>query len=294
MKKVVSWIVCVLAAVVTHAQITPVANSSKEQILIGESVQLTFELKAIEKNAAVQWKFPDSVLHFEFVKFDTADLFKKTITITSWDSGAWNFEGIRVTVPSTVNGKPTVLAFPPVTVNVMYDTTGSAVLNDIKPIIEISNIGEDWIAYTIIGIAVLSLFLIIYIFRKWKQKQPSAFVFEPVAGAYEEFEKALMQLKQKNRSSQQEQKELFTQLSFIIKRYAERTFRQSYTAYTTDETAIHLSPVAGRDETNTLIQVLRLSDAVKFAKFTVPEHDCTAAFNSVETAIKHIHQQMNA
>ncbi len=294
MKKVVSWIVCVLAAVVTHAQITPVASSSKEQILIGESVQLTFELKAIEKNTAVLWKLPDSVLHFEFVKFDTADLFKKTITITSWDSGAWKFEGVKVTVPSTVNGKPTALAFPPVTVNVIYDTTGSAILNDIKPIIEISNIGEDGIAYSIIGTAVLSLLLLIYIFRRWKQKLQSASAPEPITGAYEEFEKALLQLKEKNRSSQQEQKEIFTQLSFIVKRYAERTFRQSYTSYTTDETAVHLSPVAGRDETNTLTQVLRLSDAVKFAKFTVPEHDCTAAFNSVETAIKHIHQQMNA
>lgn len=293
MKKGFLWMAVFFASEFTQAQVTPVVSGSKDKILIGEPLLLTFELKAIDRNAAVQWRFPDSIAHFEIMQFDTADVLKRQLTITSWDSGAWNFEGVKVTVPSNVNGKPTVLAFAPVTIRVEYDTSNAAVLNDIKPIIEADRTGERWIAYLVVAIAVLSLLLLIYLFRRWKRKQPGGIVLEPSSGAWEEFEKAVQQLQQSGLSTQQQQKDFFSQLSFIIRRYTERTFQQPYTKYTTDETQFHLAAAAGRDEAMAVVQVLRLADAVKFARFTAPEQDCTAALYSITAAIKQIHQQKN-
>lgn len=291
MKKGCIWIMSFFVGLLTQAQITPVVSGSKNKILIGEPLLLTFELKAIERNASVQWRFPDSVDHFEVMQYDTSEVLKRQLTITSWDSGAWNFEGVKVTVPSNVSGKPVTLAFAPVAIQVEYDTTGKAVLNDIKPIIEANQTGERWIAYLVVAVAVLSLLLLIYLFRKWKQKQSTVTAFEPPLGAWEEFEKAIQQLQQAGLGTQQQQKEFFSQLSASARRYAERTLQQPFTKYTTDETQFHLAASAGRDEANAIVQVLRLADAVKFAKFAAPEQDCIAALHRVTTAIQQIHQQ---
>ena len=291
MKKGSILIVSLFVGLLTQAQITPVVSSSKNKILIGEPLLLTFELKAIERNASVQWLFPDSVAHFEMMQYDTSDVLKRELTITSWDSGAWNFEGVKVTVPSNVTGKPVMLAFAPVTIQVEYDTTGKAVLNDIKPIMEAEQTGERWIAYLVVAVAVLSLLLLIYLFRKWKQKKANLAGFEPSLSAWEEFEKAIRQLQKASLSTQQEQKEFFSQLSAITRRYAECTLQQPYTKYTTDETQFHLAASAGRDEANAIVQVFRLADAVKFAKFAAPEQECIAALHRVFTAIQQIHQQ---
>lgn len=291
MKKGSILILSFFVGLLTQAQITPVVSGSKNKILIGEPLILTFELKAIERNASVQWLFPDSVAHFEMMQYDTTDLLKRRLTITGWDSGVWNFEGVKVTVPSNVTGKPVTIAFAPVTIQVEYDTTGKAVLNDIKPIIEADRTGERWIAYLVVAIAVLSLLLLIYLFRKWKQKQSTVTAFEPPLGAWEEFEKGIKQLQQAGLGTQQQQKDFFSQLSLIARRYAERTLQQPFTKYTTDETQFHLAASAGRDEANAIVQVLRLADAVKFAKFAAPEQDCIAALHRITTAIQHIHQQ---
>jgi hypothetical protein len=288
------WMFCFCSAVITQAQITPVVSSSKSKILIGEPLKFTFELRAVERNTAVQWKFPDSLLHFEYISFDTTSLLKREIKVTSWDSGEWKLEGISVTVPSNVSGKLQTLKFESAPVQVEYDTTGSAILNDIKPIIEVENVAEQWIAYTIAAVTFLCLLWLIYLFRKWKTKKSKAVVFESSAGAYEEFTNALVQLKNQGMRTQDEQKELFTQLSFAAKRYLERSFQQPFSKYTTDETEFHLAPAIGRDDTSLFVQMLRLADAVKFAKFTAPAHDCTAAINNTETVISHIHQRSKA
>lgn len=292
--KLFAFVVFVYCVVFTQAQVTPVVSGSKDKILIGEPLTLSFELKAIDRNAPIKWKFPDSIEHFEYISFDTSDILKREITITSWDSGAWNFGGISVTVPSNVNGKPQQLKFAPRQIKVEYDTTGSAILNDIKPILEVENAVEQWIGYTIAALTVLCLLVLIYLFRKWKAKQATAITFEPIAGAYDEFSKALNELKTKNWGTQAEQKEQFSQLSFIAKRFLERSLRQPFSKYTTDETQFHLAPVTGRDASASFIQVLRLSDAVKFAKFAAPQNECMDALHKTEIILKQIHQQLNA
>jgi hypothetical protein len=273
------------------AQITPVVSGNKDKILIGEPLKLVFELKAIDPSAKITWIFPDSIEHFEYVQFDTASVLKREITFTSWDSGAWQLKGVSVTVPSNVNGKPQVLQFPAKEILVEYDTTGSRILNDIKPIIEVNAIDNPWIAYSIVAAAVLCLLLLIYLFKKWKAKQPASQQFEPVAGAYEEFIKVVNELKQKSWVTQQEQKTGFSELTTAAKRFLERNYRQPFSTYTTDETIFHLAPVTGRETAAQLTQVMRLADAVKFAKFAAPAQECSSALIQIETIIKQIQQQ---
>ncbi len=276
---------CLLMGFFSFAQITPVISSDKEKIYIGEPFKITLELKAIDRNAGVLWKFPDSIPHFEYISFDTSDILKREITITSFDSGLWSIDNIEVVVPSNVNDKPVLLKFPVKEISIEYDTTGSQVLNDVKPIIEVNG-GEKWIGYAVAAAALLSLLLLIILFRRWKKKKIILADEESSYSPLEDFLKTIEKLKQQSWNEQLEQKQHFSELSQALKRYFERSFRQPFSKVTTDELMMDLQPHLLNEQLITITQTLRLADAVKFAKFTAVQEDCMNALTGAETLIK--------
>ena len=257
---------CMLMGLFSFAQITPVITSDKEKIFIGEPFKVTLELKAIDRNAGVQWKFPDSIPHFEYVSFDTSDILKRVITITSFDSGLWSIDNIEVVVPSNVNDKAVLLKFPSKEILIEYDTTGSQVLNDVKPIIEV-NAGEKRIGYAVAAAALLSLLLLIILFRRWKKKKIVIADEDSNYSPLEDFIRTIEKLKQQSWNEQLEQKQNFSELSQAVKRYFERILRQPFSRVTTDELMMDLKPHLLTEQLISITQTLRLADAVKFAKF---------------------------
>lgn len=276
----------------SKAQVTPVITASKEKILIGEPFKLKLELKAIERNAAVQWKFPDSIPHFEYVKFDTSNLFKREITLTSFDSGVWSIDNIEVVVPSNVNGQPQLLRFPAREILIEYDTTGNQLLNDVKPIIDV-NAGEEWIGYAVAAAAVLSLILLIILFRRWKKKKIVAAVNDSKYTALEDFLLVVERLKKEDWDTQLAQKKNFSDLDHGIKRFYERKIHQPCTRLTTDELALQLRQYVLNEPLINIIQALRLGDAVKFAKFNAGKDECIEAVIQMETIIRKSDTELN-
>ncbi len=282
-----------LAGLYSYAQVTPVISASKEKILIGEPFKLKLELKAIERNAAVQWKFPDSIPHFEYVKFDSSNLFKREITLTSFDSGVWPIDNIEVLVPSNVNGEPQLLRFPTKEIVIEYDTTGNQLLNDIKPIIDV-NAGEEWIGYAVAAAAVLSLVLLVILFRRWKKKKMIVTVNDSKYTALEDFLQVTERLKQEAWDTQLGQKKNFSDLDHAVKRYYERKLHRPFTKLTTDELALDLKQYLVNENLISIIQTLRLGDAVKFAKFSAADEECIAAVTQVETIIRKSDTELTA
>ena len=232
----------------------------------------------------MQWKFPDSIPHFEYVSFDTSDILKREITITSFDSGLWSIDNIEVVVPSNVNDKPLLLKFPSKEILIEYDTTGSQVLNDVKPIIEVSG-GEKWIGYAVAAAAVLSLLLLIILFRRWKKKQLIVADEDSNYSPLEDFLRTIEKLKQQSWNEQLEQKQNFSELSQAVKRYFERSLHQPFTKVTTDELMMELKPHLLNEQFISITQTFRLADAVKFAKFTAPKDEWMNALHGTETVI---------
>ena len=276
---------CLLTGLYSNAQVTPVVTASKEKIFIGEPFKIKLELKAIERNAAVQWKFPDSIPHFEYVKFDTSNLFKREITLTSFDSGLWAIDNIEVVVPSNVNGQPQLLRFPAREIMIEYDTTGNQLLNDVKPIIDV-NAGEEWIGYAVAAAAVLSLILLIILFRRWKKKKQIAVEIESKYTALEDFLLLTERLKKEEWDTQLGQKKNFSDLDHAVKRFYERKLHQPFTRLTTDELALQLKQYVLNEPLISIIQTLRLGDAVKFAKFNAGKDECIDAVTQMETIIR--------
>ncbi|MBP6687360.1 MAG: hypothetical protein KA160_05835 [Lacibacter sp.] len=285
-------IVCLLMmGVSAMAQVTPVVTASKEKIFIGEPVTLIFELKAISRNADVHWKFPDSIPHFEYVALDTTDLLKRAITITSFDSGLWAVTKVTAIIPSNVNGKEQLVTFPMVEVLVEYDTSGNQMLNDVKPIIEV-NAGDAWIGYAVAAAAVTALILLIILFRRWKKKKLSTFIVNSANTALEDFLIATKKLKTEEWDTQLAQKKNFSDLSHAVKHYYERSLQQPYSRLTTDELAMQLKPYLLNETLINTIQVLRLGDAVKFAKFAAHQDECLQTIERMEITIKQSEKEL--
>jgi hypothetical protein len=291
-KAIVIWMVCLIAGIVTHAQITPVVTGDKEKILIGEPLKLTLELKAIERTADVKWKLPDSIPHFEYVSFDTADLLKREITISSFDSGVWTIDNIAVVVPSNVHGKPQLLKFPPKEIRVDYDTTGNQLMNDVKPIIEINSM-EYWIGYVVVAAALLCLIILVVLIIRWKKKKVVPVDKDDSLTALESFQQTVAKLEKQSWDKQLEQKQNFTELSQAIKKYFERKLHQPFSKLTTDELVIELRLYLSNEQLIALAQNLRLSDAVKFAKFAAPQQDCITALKETASIIRQADKQVN-
>jgi len=273
------------------AQVTPVVTASKEKIFIGEPVKIRFELKAISRNAQVHWKFPDSIPHFEYVAFDTTDLLKREITVTSFDSGLWAVENVTVVIPSNVNGKQQLVTFPMKEILIEYDTTGNQLLNDVKPIIDV-NAGEAWIGYAVAAAAVIALIWLIILFRRWKKKKITSVIEESANTPLEDFLITTKRLKGEEWDYQLVQKKNFSDLSLAVKRYYERKLQQPFTRLTTDELAMQLKPYVLNETLINIIQALRLGDAVKFAKFAAPKEECLQTIETLETTIKQSEKEL--
>ena len=290
-KEIFIAVVCLLMGVCSIAQVTPVVTASKEKIFIGEPVKLRFELKAISKSASIQWKLPDSIPHFEYIAFDTTDVLKREMTITSFDSGLWAIENIAAVIPSNVNGNEQVVTFPLKEILVEYDTTGNQLLNDVKPIIEVNG-GELWIGIAVLAAAIISLILLIILFRKWKKRKAEAVVEEFAKTALDDFLTTAKRLKEEDWDTQLAQKKNFSELSFAVKRYYERKLHQPFSKLTTDELAMQLKPYVLNETLISIIQMLRLGDAVKFAKFAAAKEECLQTLETMESAIKQSEKEL--
>ncbi len=282
----------IAGAVATTAQPTPVITGEKDRMLIGEPVKFTLELRAVDRNASVRWILPDSLTHFEYIRIDSSDLLKREITITSWDSGVWELEPIKAIVPSNVNGQPIELLFPAKEITVAYDTTGSKIMNDVKPIIEAGDANEQWIGYTIAAITLLSFLLLIALFRKWKTKEALVFEEDASVTPLDEFLKSIARLQQQSWSTQQEQKQQFSDLSFSVKRYLQRMIRKPVLQRTTDGVSTLIAHELSREQLLKLVQWLRLTDAVKFAKYKLPEEECSAVLTDIKQWVQQVDEQL--
>lgn len=285
-------LISLLTGLCAHAQVTTAATVSKDKIYIGERFTLKLELKAIDRNATVHWKFPDSIPHFEYVQFDTANQFKRSVTLTSFDSGLWAIDDIVVSVPSNINDGEQVLRFPAKEILIEYDTTGNQLLNDVKPIIE-TTAGEAWIGYAVAAAAVLSLILLIVLFWRWKTRRIVVTGSDSTNTALEDFLLVTTKLKLENWDTQLIQKKNFSELDYAVKRFYERKLRQPFTRLTTDELALELKPHLLNDHHIRIIQALRLGDAVKFAKFSTAPEECIDHVLQLEAIIQKSAIEMN-
>ena len=265
------------------AQPTPVLTTEKTKIFIGEPFRVTLELKAVDRSAAVQWIIPDTLEHFEWITMDTTDMLKRTYTLTSWDSGTWKLEPLQVLVPSNVDGKPVKLSFTAAEIRVEYDTTGSNLLNDIKPIVEVNDAGEQWIGFVVTAAALIGLLALWLLFRRRRLLTQSGAAEEDAGSSYDQLRAVIAELRTTDWENPLQQKQALARVRSAFRSYLAQSVGTVVATSTTDQLGVHLQQQLQRPQLLELVQVYRLTDVVLFARFQATVTDCQSALDTIES-----------
>ena len=271
------------------------ANLDRNKILLGE--QVTLQLKAEDINSRIfflqDWfNIPDSISHIIVAKstaVDTIDAggvtdYVQTLTITSFDSGKWKLGPLQLVMQDRTTGKQTFLQTDSIVLEVLpVDVSSMQNYHDVKDILKVDVKPDYWLYVAIAASVIVLIILIVLMVKGSKKKKPA--MPKP---AYEgtPLEHALQQIKElqsEDLTAKRQVKLFYTRLSDILRNYFNDKFSVHSSQATSDELMVLLSVYLQDEKYRTqFYQLLRLSDAVKFAKY-IPSNDQNEA--AVQIAI---------
>lgn len=258
------------------AQVSIKASVDRDKILIGEPVSLTVDAY-VPLGSDVAWFASDSIDHFDITKRAAVDTtndidgkkISQVLTITSFDSGRWTIPQFEV----NVGGKP--YYSDSLTIDVAFISFNPKEnYHDIKDIIVIRNPVLKYIPWIIAAVAIVSIAIIILLWGKTK-KRPVIAVQTKIKTltAYEDAMRALAELGKKGIIGENE-KSYYSEMNDILRKYVSDKFGVSTFERTNEELIIQLSKMdLPQKPFNSLMQSLRMSDFVKFAKYRPSEED---------------------
>ena len=253
------------------------ATSDRDKILLGEQIKVL--LKSDNLNGITNWfAFPDTINHLEVVersKIDTIEIagtqnYQQTITITSFDSGQWQIPSLQLVAANNV--KYTTL---PITIEVIpVDVSQMQDYHDIKEIVEVEQKNSRLIIIIIAAITLISIGLIYWLMKKKKavvvQAPKLTGNLSPVQWALQELDK----LQAENLPAKNAVKQHYQQLTNIARQYFYLQLNHQSLHQTTAEWMLDLQAISVRQDAKTsFLQLLRLADTVKFAKYLPPAEE---------------------
>ena len=281
MKKLLLFILSL--SLVASAALAQKANffvsADKQKIIIGEPFIITLQA-AFPKGKKIAWTTVDTIPHFEILSRSVIDslangkevLVKQTLTATSWDSGRW-----QLMVPPPAGYKN---ASKVVMMDVGYSSFDPTQdYHDVKDILEGKKPSRvTWYWYLIGAALLLALFALFFPKRKGEKQKP-----EPKGDPYKEAMAKLALLKSEEGG---DVKAFYTELVNIFRAYVQQRKDIHSFQKTTDDLSVQLKKVAlPSEEYNDLVQVLRLSDFVKFAKYTPSVAENEASLSQIKKSI---------
>lgn len=261
-------------------KVTVTASSDKDKIVIGEQIRLTLEA-VVPREEVIDWPRIDSITHFEILNASKLDsqvsgeelMLKQTLTLTSWDSGRWQIPALAIA--GSKRTKPIVIdvGYSPFDRNQPY--------HDIKDIIDVERPRVTYWYWYLIGAVLLIVFLLL-LFPP-KKKQPVVTTFVPDEGIYKQ---SLTRLEKLKATADGDPKVFHTELVDIFREYLlKRRGIQSYSK-TTDDLGVQLGQLPmPKPVYNSLLQTLRLSDLVKFARFQPTVEENRTAVDIIKQSI---------
>ena len=287
--------------ILSHAQLIIKTSVDKNEILIGEQFKLKIEASSITPDNKITWPvIPDSILHFEVIYRSKLDsvysnsqlaAISQTLTLTSFDSG-------RNVLPSfsinsmAINSKTAINFFTDsLPINVSFSATDTtAQLRDIKPIKDVEIINPIW-HYLLYGILFLIILIIVIWYFKKSKKDKLPAILQSKFSAYDEAMMELDSLKKYNTSHQTEIKVIHSKIGEILKRYLSRRQNVDYLNNTTGNILMMLNAnILDKNILSNVAAGLRLSDAVKFAKYIPPAIETEENVQKIKQVIKQLEQ----
>ncbi len=286
-------VACSLFSLQAVAQkVTTITN--KSTIRIGEQFELKLTVEPAANSTVLleAWfNLPDSFNHFEVLQrlpIDTIEVggaksFTQIFLITSYDTGTHNLPEFPVKLIG--NQTFTSLLLPikvlPVNISNMQD------YNDVKEIIEVEP-ETDWWLWGKLGFGILLLILFIVFIVKYFFSNKT---IKPIKKATLSIKDILQQIDAlQPLITKQQYRPLFTSLIEITRNFSDAQLGISSLTKTTDEYMVLVKGKVGNEPTQVqYYQLLRLSDAVKFAKYQPATTECEQALQAAKTFVTTIH-----
>jgi hypothetical protein len=243
------------------------ASVDRNKILIGEPIQLRLDVE-IPQGTPMGWFNLDTLPHFTFItknKIDTQNnartiLFKQILSITSFDSGRWVIPQLGLTVGNNrylTDSISIMVDYSPADPNQPY--------HDLKDIVEVPETDSLYINYILVAATLIAIALLVWLLSN---KKKAAVTPEFKGSRLSALEQAMKELEElKAVSSSANVKTYFTRLNDILRTYFKN--RNLVTAPNAGNESFvqKVQSDLSREQVFQLAQTLRLTDAVKFAKY---------------------------
>jgi hypothetical protein len=285
-----------IAQNITMPNVATVVN--KKSIILGEQIELTiaYRYPATETPSSIPG-INDTFPHFEVVerlKADTtlsADFRQVTqkFLITSFDSGHWTIPSFILAVGKNSYRSDTI------GINVNTIKIEGSEYNDIKEIIEVEEPPFDWMLWGGILISIIVVVLgVWYYLKRRKQKPPVKENFDTSLSPLDQALQELAKLKKSSLQEKGEMKVFYTRAGEILKIFLERKVGKGFLQYTTDQTLIAVkSKFSDAVAFSSFAEVLRIADAVKFAKYGSSSTEAMKSIDVLMESVKDLNQQKN-
>ncbi|MGD1848189.1 MAG: hypothetical protein ACFB10_22565 [Salibacteraceae bacterium] len=275
------WMLVVAFAKISFAQEVQVTMAMDTQkILLGQPVQMTFELQAPAGDTVVWPAWKDTLIKSVEIlskgKIDTSfegnnmgtRVMQQALTVTSFDSGYYPIPPVDFVVGGDVYSTDVELLEVH---TVAVDSTGSP--KDIKEPIDVRYTWMDWLKDNWLPIAggfVLVSFLtavLIFLLRRKPVTVAAKAPVIPQRPAHEIALERLAELESKKLWQNDQAKAYHTELSVILREYLEARFRIRALEQTSEEIIASFNQLSiSSDSRNSLRNYFKLADLVKFAK----------------------------
>ena len=245
-------------------------------ILIGQQITYKIEVEADTTKLVV---FPEgqsfgALEMIETYKIDTTknnDTYNlvRRYGLTQFDSGYYNIPKQKVIIGDKTFFTDSLYVRVS---EVVVDTTKQG-LYDIKPIVEVKQIGSNWWKYILYGILAIAVLAGLLYWFLWRQKPLSE---EEKIALLPPYDRAKLALKSLDKSSYLEHenlKDYYSELTFIIRKYLDEKVYDRALESTTDELIDRLKILKQGNQVDLSVEdiknleaILKRADLVKFAK----------------------------
>lgn len=298
-KTVFLSLVFTLFSLVLSAQVTSTIDSTT--IKIGE--QITYYIQVESKtNDLVVFPEGQTFSPLEMIESYAVDTVKnkdkfnliKKYGLTQFDSGHYTIPRQKIIV-----GDKTFFtdSLKVEVKNVVVDTTQG--IYDIKPIIGVEKSGSDgwkYVLLTIIIIALIAFLLFWFIWRKKPLTEDQKIALLP---PYDRAKLALKNLDDSAYLENQNLKDYYSELTFIIRKYLDEKVYDKALESTTDELITRLNILTdgnqvdlSKEDIRNLESILKRADLVKFAKSAPDIELAKIDRNTIDLEIDHVKEAL--
>lgn len=271
----------------------------KRQILIGEHLKYNVEATFPVNTYHLTWfNVPDSFDHFEVVirgKIDSIEnngmlTCRQTLTLTSFDSGVNTLPALQVNFDPLVDDTTINLFTDTIPIIVSFSPMDSTeTFHDIKTIIEVKDTIPWWMWAGGAALLILLIVAIIYLVKYFKNRKKHESIFKSKLSPYDEAMQSFGMLQKEQLLSKGEVKLFHVRLSDIFKRYLSRKTQKNILNLTSSDILLMLNDtLLSKVDTSAVAGVLRMTDAVKFAKYTPPAAESEASLINTKKAIEQV------